>query len=61
MGQSPGFALTRVMKDLLFHVSTTDPATFAGVSLLFVVVALLASYIPAKRAAGIDPLVSLRI
>jgi putative ABC transport system permease protein len=49
------------MKDLLFHVSTTDPATFAGVSLLFVVVALLASYIPAKRAAGIDPLVSLRI
>jgi putative ABC transport system permease protein len=49
------------MKDLLFHVSTTDATTFIGISLLFVVVALLASYIPARRAAGIDPLVTLRI
>jgi putative ABC transport system permease protein len=61
IGMIAGFALTGVMKDLLFQVSTTDPATFAGVSLLFVVVALLASYIPARRAAGIDPLVTLRI
>ncbi len=61
IGIIAGFALTRVMKDLLFHVSTTDPATFVGVSLLFVAVALLASYIPARRAAGIDPLVTLRI
>jgi putative ABC transport system permease protein len=56
-----GLALTRVMRDLLFQVSPTDPATFIGVSLLFVVVALLAGYIPASRAAGIDPLVTLRI
>jgi ABC-type lipoprotein release transport system permease subunit len=49
------------MRDLLFQVSPTDPATFIGVSLLFVVVALLAGYIPASRAAGIDPLVTLRI
>jgi putative ABC transport system permease protein len=61
VGMIAGFALTRVMKDLLFQVSTTDPATFIGVSILFVVVALLASYIPARRAAGIDPLVTLRI
>jgi predicted permease len=61
VGMIAGFALTRVMKDLLFHVSATDPTTFIGVSLLFVVVALLASYIPARRAAGIDPLVTLRI
>jgi predicted permease len=61
VGMIAGFALTRVMKDLLFHVSATDPTTFIGISLLFVVVALLASYIPARRAAGIDPLVTLRI
>jgi ABC-type antimicrobial peptide transport system permease subunit len=61
VGMIAGFVLTRVMKDLLFHVSATDPATFVGVSLLFVIVALLASYIPARRAAGIDPLVTLRI
>jgi len=61
VGMIAGLALTRVMKDLLFQVSPTDPATFIGVSLLFGVVALLASYIPARRAAGIDPLVTLRI
>ena len=61
VGMIAGLALTRVMKDLLFQVSPTDPATFIGVSLLFVVVALLAGYIPASRAAGIDPLVTLRI
>jgi ABC-type lipoprotein release transport system permease subunit len=61
VGMIAGLALTRVMRDLLFQVSPTDPATFIGVSLLFVVVALLASYIPARRAAGIDPLVTLRI
>ena len=61
VGMIAGLGLTRVMKDLLFQVSTTDPATFAAVSLLFIAVALLASYIPARRAAGIDPLVTLRI
>ena len=53
-----GFA--RVLKGLLFHVSETDPRTYIGVALLFLFVALAASYIPARRAARIDPLEALR-
>ena len=60
IGIGAAFALTRVMKNLLFHVNAVDPATFAGVALLFVVVALAGSYIPARRAARIDPMAALR-
>jgi predicted permease len=60
VGITGAFALTRVMKTLLFHVSATDPATFAGVALLFLFVALAASYIPARRATRIDPMAALR-
>jgi len=61
IGLGGAFALTRLMKTLLFHVSTTDPAAFAGVAALFLVAALAASYLPARRAARIDPVAALRI
>ena len=61
LGLGGAFALTRVMKDQLFGVSATDPATFAGIALLFILVALVASYIPARRAARIDPMAALRV
>ena len=59
LGLAAAFALTRVMKSLLFNVSPTDPATFALISLMFLVVALTASYIPARRATKLDPLQAL--
>jgi predicted permease len=61
IGAGGAFALTRVMKAMLFHVSSTDPATFIGIALLFVVVALAACYIPARRATQIDPMAALRV
>ena len=61
IGTGGAFALTRVMKAMLFHVSATDPATFVGIALLFIVVASAASYIPARRASEIDPMDALRV
>ncbi|HLV86017.1 MAG TPA: ABC transporter permease [Candidatus Sulfotelmatobacter sp.] len=60
VGLAAAFLLTRLIRSLLFGVQTTDPITFAGISLLLAAIALLASYIPARRAARIDPLTALR-
>jgi predicted permease len=60
IGLAAAFALTRLMRTLLFGVNSSDPATFLAIALLLAAVALLASYIPARRAARIDPMISLR-
>src|SRR5687767_9248585 len=60
LGVAAALALTRVMKNLLFEVSSTDPAIFALIASLLVGVAFIASYIPARRATKVDPLIALR-
>jgi len=60
IGVTGATALTRYLQSLLFRLTPLDPATFIGVTVLFATVAMLASYLPARRATKVDPLIALR-
>ncbi len=61
IGAAGALALTRLMRSLIFGVSASDPLTFAGVAAVLIVVAAVASFVPARRAARVDPIDALRM
>lgn len=60
VGLAGSFALTRAMRSLLYNVQPADPLTFVAVAAILVAVSLLAAWVPARRAAAVDPIVALR-
>ena len=60
IGLAGAFGITRVIQSLLYNVTATDPISFGGVSIFLALIAVLASYIPARRATNVDPIVALR-
>jgi len=60
IGLAGAFVITRVMASLLVGVNATDPATYAAIVVLFVLIAMTASWIPARRASRLDPMAAIR-
>ena len=60
MGVVGAFGVTRVIASLLYNVTPTDPISFGGVAIFLTAIAFLASYLPARRATTVDPIVALR-
>ena len=60
LGLVGAFGITRVIRSLLYNVTPTDPLSFGGVAVFLALIAVLASYLPARRATNVDPMVALR-